>query len=311
MIFQKWRTVVFVLLLGFISGCCWHHTSTVHEQLFPDPPDTSHLLALPSSTTLEYRQKIIQEEALRPDGKKRLHGIEFVPRDYDDFRFQNLDDMQWTGKSVQYGDFRGVSLRTSNANEGNFSYSDFRLADLRWSSFNNASMRHCNFAQAILFRTAMNESILDFCDFRGANMFGVKGHRSSFRFADFSNALMKESDLTEADFAKSKALNVKFIITVFSGSRFDSADFSYSDFTGAGLEMCSFDYARLQNVSFKGAHLQEASFKNADLKNADFFAAELAETDFNCAINIPEDLLPFIDENGMGTGVVFSKNNGK
>jgi len=140
-------------------------------------------------------------------------------------------------------------------------------------------------------------------------MFGVKGHRSSFRYADFSNALMKESELTDADFSNSKAIKVKFIITVFAGSRFDSADYSYSDFTGAGLEECSFVHARLHDVNFKGAHLQEASFRGADLKGASFFAAELVDTDFTGAINIPDDLIPFIDENGKATGVVFSVND--
>ena len=311
MILHKRNIFVLIFLTGILNGCNQHDVSSVHARLFPNPPDTGNLPALPTSTTPEYRQKIINQEVLRPDGSERLKGIEYVPEDYDDFRFQNLDDVEWTGKSVQYGDFRGVSLRTSHANEGNFSHSDFRLADLRWSSFNNATMKNCNFSQAVLFRTAMNEAALDSSNFQGANMFGVKGHRSSFRYADFSNALMKESDLTDADFSHCRALNVKFIITVFAGSRFDSADFSYSDFTGAGLETCSFEYARLHNVSFKGAHLQEASFKNADLKNAIFFAAELAETDFSGAINIPEDVLPFIDENGLATGIVFSKNNGE
>ena len=309
MILHKRNIFVLLSLIGIMYGCSQHDVSTEHSRLFPNPPDTGNLPALPSSTTPEYRQQIINPDIPRPDGSKRLPGIEYVPEDYDDFRFQNLDDVQWTGKTVQYGDFRGVSFRTSRANEGNFSHSDFRLADLRWSSFNNSTMKNCNFSQAVLFRTAMNEAILDSSNFQGANMFGVKGHRSSFRFADFSNALMKESDLTDADFSHSRALNVKFIITVFAGSRFDSADFSYSDFTGAGLETCSFEFARLHNVSFKGAHLQEASFKNADLKNANFYAAELAETDFSGAINIPEDVLPFINENGRATGVVFSNNN--
>lgn len=302
---------ILIVLLGILQGCCWHNPSSVHGHLFPNKPDTSNLPALPSSTTAEYRQRLIYMEELLPNGNKRSTGIEIIPQDFDDFRFQNLDDVQWIEKSVQYGDFRGVSLRTSDASGSNFSRSDFRLADLRWSSFNNTNMKHCNFSQAILFRTAMNDASLDSCDFRGSNMFGVKGNRSSFRFADFSNALMKESDITDADFARSRALNVKFIITVFAGSRFDSADFSYSDFTGAGLETCSFEYARLHNVSFSGAHLQEASFKNADLKNANFFAAELVDTDFNCAINIPEEVKPFIDENGLATGVVYSKNGEK
>ncbi|MCK9452765.1 MAG: pentapeptide repeat-containing protein [Bacteroidales bacterium] len=299
------KPLLIVLVFGLLQGCSWQNKSSVHERLFPEKADTTDLLVLPTSTTKEYRQQLINQEVLLENNQKRYRGIESVPQDFDDFRFQNLDGVQWQNVSVKYGDFRGTSLRTAIANGGNFSHSDFRLADLRWSAFSETKMNNCNFSQATLFRTAVNDAVLDSSDFRGSNMFGIKGHRSSFRYADFSNALMKESELTDADFSYSKAIKVKFIITVFSGSRFDSADYSYSDFTGAGLETCSFQYARLHHVSFKGAHLQEASFRNADLKDVEFFAAELAETDFRDALNIPETLLPFIDEEGFATGVVY------
>lgn len=305
MSFNVNKILLILLVSGLLQGCSWQNKTSVHEALFPELADTTDLPALPTSTTKEYRQQLINQEILLADNQKRHRGIENVPQDFDDFRFQNLDGVQWQNASVKYADFRGTSLRTANANGGIFSYSDFRLADLRWSAFNETEMKNCNFSQAVLFRTSMNDAILDSSDFRGSNMFGIKGHRSSFRYADFSNALMKESELTDADFSYSKAIKVKFIITVFAGSRFDSADYSYSDFTGAGLETCSFQFARLHHVSFKGAHLQEASFRNADLKNAEFFAAELAETDFRDALNIPENLIPFINEEGFATGVVF------
>ncbi|MBZ0243371.1 MAG: pentapeptide repeat-containing protein [Bacteroidales bacterium] len=305
MSFRINKPLLIVLVFGLMQGCSWQNKSSVHERLFPEMADTTDLLALPTSTTEEYRQQLVNQEILLANDQKRHRGMENIPQDFDDFRFQNLDGVQWQNASVMHGDFRGTSLRTANANGGNFSHSDFRLADLRWSAFNNTEMNNCNFSQAVLFRTAMNDAVLDSSDFRGSNMFGVKGHRSSFRYADFSNALMKESELTDADFSNSRAIKVKFIITVFAGSRFDSADYSYCDFTGAGLETCSFQYARLHHVSFKGAHLQEASFRNADLKNAEFFAAELVETDFRGALNIPEALLPFINDEGFATGVVY------
>ncbi len=300
----------FSCLFAVVSSCSWLDPSDPVDDLFSNPPDTSNLLPLPTSTTAAYRQELIRKEQYLADGKQRQTGNVATPKDGDDFRFQNLDGIRWENAQVRRGDFRGVSFRTALADGSIFTGSDFRLADLRWSSFDESRMDHCDLSQSVLFRTSVNDACLDSADFRGANMFGVKGHRSSFINADFSNALMKESELMDSNFSHSKAIKVKFIITVFSGSRFDSADYSYSDFTGAGLETCSFVHARLHEVSFKGAHLQEADFSGADLLGADFYAAELAETNFAGAKNIPADLLPFINEEGLATGIVFSKNGG-
>jgi len=154
----------------------------------------------------------------------------------------------------------------------------------------------------------MNDAIANNCDLRGCNLFGLKGHRTNFRSCDFSNALMKESELTESDFSHSKAIKVSFLISVFSGSRFDSTDFSYADFTGAGLEDASFVGARLWGVSFRGAHLQYASFRNADLRGCNFFGAEMAETDFTGACNIPEHLREVLVD-GKATGTIFYNEN--
>ncbi len=278
------------------------------DPLFDYQPDTTNLLPLPSSTDIETRKAVVYDPIFLEDGSKRIKGNKSTPGDRQDFRFVDLDDIRWHGVRVQEGDFRGVSMRTAFCDSTDFRNCDFRFADLRWTSFNHSRFDSARLSQSMLFRASMNDASLSNADLRGCNLFGLNGHRSNFRYCDFSNSLMKETVITDSDFTHSKAIKVIFLLSVLSGSKFDSTDFCYADFTGAGLEDASFIRSRLWGVSFKGAHLQYADFSYADLKDANFFGAELAETNFTGARNIPDYLQDMLID-GIATGIVLHQNN--
>lgn len=302
------KKIYLALIVGILAvpACTFWNRDSNCPPL--DVPDTVNLLPLPSSTDIETKKAVIYDPIFLDDGTKRPKGDKYQPEDKHDFRFVDLDDVIWKDTRVQFGDFRGVTMRTANCNNSDFRYSDFRFADLRWSHFNDSKLSETNFAQANMFRVQLNDTDASHSDFRGCNLFGLKGHRANLRHCDFSNSLMKESEITGADFSHSKAIKVIFLISVFSESRFDSTDMCYSDFTGAGLEDASFVRARLWGASFRGAHLQYADFSHADLKDCNFFGAELAETNFTDACNIPDYLKAMIVD-GYATGIVFHQDN--
>ncbi len=273
--------------------------------------DTTSLLTFINSVDISQRIKVINEPTLLESGKKRFKGLKVLPQNGDDFRKANLDTVYWLGASVLEGDFRGARFQSADCREGAYSGSDFRFCDVRWADFSNSVMKNCDFSQSALFRLHVKDSDMEGSDFQGSNLFGVIGHRAVLRNCDFSNALLKESEFLNADFTGSRAVKVRFIISVLQGSRFDSTNLSYSDFTGAGLEEVSFTNACLVDVTFQGAHLQGADFTGANLKDCNFFAAEFENTIFTDAINIPDQIKDLIIDDRI-TGVCSEvENNNK
>ncbi|HIP48068.1 MAG TPA: pentapeptide repeat-containing protein [Lutibacter sp.] len=297
-----------VLLLGLLMisslyfSCEIGNKSPV-SQLFPNEPDTTNLPELAVFLEKHQLDKIIDEETFLSNGKKRHKGIISVPQNYDDFRRYSLDVVYWPKTSVIEGDFRGASIRSGRCQDGNYRKSDFRVADIRWTIFDGSILDSINFKQSRLFHVKVNYSKLSNSNFRGANMFGMEGHFAKMRNCDFSGALMKDSEFLDSDLTGSIAVKAKLFRAVLLKSKLDSCDFSYADFTGTGLEESTFINSRLWYANFQGGHLQGTSFQGADLKGCNFFGTEFESTNFKDAINIPDDIKPFINEEGMATGV--------
>jgi len=303
--------ILIIVLIQLSIYTCVVQPCSEKNSVFDTDTDTTKLFTFINSVKMEQRKKVIDEPTLLKNGKKRLIGVPVLPQNGDDFRKANLDKVYWRNKSVVEGDFRGARFQSADCRDGEYSNSDFRFCDVRWADFSNSIMKNCLFTQSALFRLHIKDSNLESSDFQGSNMFGVIGHRSNLRNCNFSNALLKESEFLNADFTGSKALKVRFIISVLQGSKLDSTDLSYSDFTGAGLEGVSFKNARLIDVTFQGAHLQGADFTNANLKDCNFFAAEFENTVFTNACNIPDQIKHLIVD-GKITGVCSEvKNNNK
>lgn len=297
-----------VLLLGLLMisslyfSCGIGNKSPV-SQLFPYEPDTTNLPELAIFLEKDQLDKIINEETFLSNGKKRYKGIIAVPQNYDDFRRDSLDEVYWPKASVIEGDFRGASIRSGRCQDGNYRKSDFRVADIRWTIFDGSILDSINFNQSRLFHVKVNYSKLSNSNFKGANMFGMEGHFAKMRNCDFSGALMKDSEFLDSDLTGSIAVKAKLFRAVLLKSKLDSCDFSYADFTGAGLEESTFINSRLWYANFQGGHLQGTNFQGADLKGCNFFGTEFENTNFNEAINIPEEIKAFINEEGLATGI--------
>jgi uncharacterized protein YjbI with pentapeptide repeats len=297
------RRVAFWFFFLLIGMACNNRKPEPVRSLFPGDPDTSGVPELIEYLDRHEVDSIYALESRLPGGRSRPKGYRALPQDEDDFSHRKLDEIYWTGEKVRNGDFRGVVMRSANCREVDFSRSDFRAADIRWSNLGAARIDSADFSQSRLFHVNVNDAQLNHSLFRGANMFGMEGHRAEMRYCDFSGALMKDTEFIGADLTGSVAVKTRLFRAVLKSAKIDSCDFSYADFTGASLEESSFRHSRLWGTSFRGSHLQEASFRGADLKGCDFFGASLRNTDFNGAINVPGEVLRYIGEDGMATGI--------
>jgi len=292
-----------LLVMSSLYYSCGNTTYSPTSTLFPNKPDTTNLPELAVFLEADQLAQIINEETKGTNGKKRHKGIKAIPQNGDDFRRDSLDEVYWPKTSVVGGDFRGVSIRSGRCQDGNYRKSDFRAADVRWTIFDGSTMDSINFMQSRLFHVKVNYAKLSNSNFRGANMFGMEGHFAKMRDCDFTGALMKDSEFLDSDLTGSVAIKAKLFRAVLLKSKLDSCDFSYADFTGAGLEESSFVNSRLWYANFQGGHLQGTNFQGADLKGCNFFGTEFENTNFKDAINIPDEIKAFINEEGLATGV--------
>ncbi len=292
-----------LLVMSSLYYSCGFTTNSPVSQLFPYKPDTTDLPELAVFLEADQLAKIIEEETTLSNGKKRYKGIISIPQNGDDFRRDSLDEVYWPKTNVIEGDFRGASIRSGRCHDGNYRKSDFRAADVRWTIFDGSIMDSINFQQSRLFHVKVNYTNLSNSNFRGANMFGMEGHFSKMRNCDFTGALMKDSEFLDSDLTGSIAVKAKLFRAVLLKSKLDSCDFSYADFTGAGLEESSFINSRLWYANFRGGHLQGTNLEGADLKGCNFFGTEFENTNFKNAINIPDEIKAFINEEGLATGV--------
>lgn len=294
-------------LLIFISGCINNPAPTV-KRLFPDSPDTNIGFKRIDYMSSEEVAGIIAGNSCLANGKTRAEGIAYIPQHGDDFRGHVLDDIYWTEVTACHSDFRGTIFRYAVAQHSTFDSSDFRVADLRWTDFSYSTMSHCDFKQARMFRVLADKVDFSHSEMMGANMFGIDGKEPVLRYCNFSNALLKESELVDADFTGCTAIKTNFLLSVMFNAKADSADFSFSDFTGASLEGASFVNSRLYHTNFQGAHLQGADFTGADLSGCEFYGVEFENTVMKDAINIPPEIEKLI-ENGVITGYYISDND--
>jgi len=85
----------------------------------------------------------------------------------------------------------------------------------------------------------------------------------------------------------------------FSETDFYRADLSKASFTGAIMKKTVFYQARLINTIFRDANLEESNFYEANLLGSNFSNAKLDGANFTNAINIPSDILPYLNDDGI------------
>ena len=90
----------------------------------------------------------------------------------------------------------------------------------------------------------------------------------------------------------------------FTGTDFYRANLSGSSFNGSILTKVIFYQSRLINTVFKNTDLRNSNFFEANLMGANFSNANLEGANFNHAVNVSEEILKHLDENGL-----YCKNN--
>lgn len=108
--------------------------------------------------------------------------------------------------------------------------------------------------------------------------------------------------LENADLQKTNLQNVflshKNKIIDISGADFYGADLSKASLSNTKAIGCVFFEARLNGTVFKKTNLTNANFGSSDLTNVNFKEAVLDGADFSNAINIPDEVIKHLDENG-------------
>lgn len=130
-----------------------------------------------------------------------------------------------------------------------------------------------------LFQKVLSDSLayaedLNDVDLQRANLQNAYLGNKSIRKVDFSRADFFQANLSKASLNGVIANGAVFYNAILAGTVFTNAD--------------------LKNANFQGSDLLKAKFKNADLENANFQGA----------INIPKEVLMYLDENSF-----YSRNN--
>lgn len=120
-----------------------------------------------------------------------------------------------------------------------------------------------------------------------------------------ADSLAYAPDLKSVDLQKTNLQNA-YLRPNRSGVTLAGADFYRADLSGASLKNTCvvegvFYQARLCHTVFKGADLRRANFFQADLTGAQFEGALLAGASFKDARNVPGELVPLLDGNGIYT----------
>jgi len=116
----------------------------------------------------------------------------------------------------------------------------------------------------------------------------------SFRELDLTELYMRESALTEIDFAKSHLAGsyfsvVKFVDVDFTRAVLVNAKFSNcrmidgTDFSKVAASSIDFEKSIAHDVSFKGAYLAGGGFEKAGFVNCDFSSSNLTGANFSKA----------------------------
>jgi len=107
-------------------------------------------------------------------------------------------------------------------------------------------------------------------------------------------------DLKRVDLQKTNLQN-SYLCPRQEGITLKRADFYRADLSGVSLKGAPapdgvFYQSRLCHTVFSGADLQGANFFQADLTGAQFDGSTLSGASFKDARNVPQELLPFLDE---------------
>ena len=175
-------------------------------------------------------------------------------------------------------------------------FSEATLADLVFMeqtfhdvSFNQAHIRKLAFIQCRLERASFSAADIVGLGFVETDARGVHFDRASLRKACF----VKDSVLTDADFAQARLTEVNLRQVSAQRANFSSARISQCDFSDAYLESADLQGVKLDNgymartdlsganlarADLIGGYLRRANLRGANLCEANLFRANLAET---------------------------------
>ncbi len=120
------------------------------------------------------------------------------------------------------------------------------------------------------------------CDIRGQRCVDFRAvYRNLSYFAapdcDLKHSVFAHSNLTHADFQRSKLNKSIFVSAHLEQARLNAIDGRSTNFSHAHLRSASFQRATLQHAHFRFANLHHANFQQGDLRWSDFRGANLAQ----------------------------------
>ena len=166
----------------------------------------------------------------------------------------NLDGVIITGTNMRKVDLTGATMPGAEINQVNFI--EARLGKI---AMNRATVKETSFRGADMPEVDFSNTTLQDTKFVGANMDKTKFINTTLHNVDFSEAIMKNSDLTEiihkktklngADLSGARVTDVKFAGTELEQTIFDKTTFNRADFHRAIVKGTRFIHVDLRNVS--------------------------------------------------------------
>ena len=173
-----------------------------------------------------------------------------VMADYEDYRRENLQKRDFSGKSMQYAKLTYADASYANFIETNLYAADLGTVNLTGASFENANLTNANLNFATLKDASFSDATI-----KGANF----GRTDITIFQLRSTRSYKNKDL--------EGVGLYFTDLAINNSKYHFSGFN------------------LKNANFLGARLINVDFNNADLTGADLSSAKLgADANFNSAI---------------------------
>ena len=173
-----------------------------------------------------------------------------VMADYEDYRRENLQKRDFSGKSMQYAKLTYADASYANFIETNLYAADLGTVNLTGASFENANLTNANLNFATLKDASFSDATIKWANFGRTDItiFQLRSTRS-----------YKNKDL--------EGVGLYFTDLAINNSKYHFSGFN------------------LKNASFLGARLINVDFNNADLTGADLSSAKLgADANFNSAI---------------------------
>jgi uncharacterized protein YjbI with pentapeptide repeats len=203
-----------------------------------------------------------------------------------DLHGADLRDVRLDGVDLSHTRLDDVLLERAHLDDA-----DLLRATLINSNLAHASLKHAQLQESVLHGACVEHTRFDGCIMNGADLRAAKGSRTCFQDCSAELVDFSGTNLSKADFQRSKLKGAGFSQAVVTGI-FRGSDLSTARLGGARLEGVDFSEASMRGADLTGTTLTNANLNKVDLQGANILAAVgVAEAQLLSAKGIEQETL--------------------